>query len=57
MNKQTPWWTVLLPSDILRKPISSITVVLLPSVTYLLTLPRMYGMILIVNSDYLPKQC
>jgi Flp pilus assembly protein TadG len=32
---------VLLPSDTHRKPITSITAVLLPSVTYLLTLPRM----------------
>jgi hypothetical protein len=30
---------VLLPSDTHRKPITSITAVLLPSVTYLLTLP------------------
>jgi hypothetical protein len=30
-------WTVLLPSDTYRKPITSITVVLLPFVTYLLT--------------------
>jgi hypothetical protein len=33
-------WTVLLPSDTLRKPITSITAVLLPFVTYLLTLPH-----------------
>jgi hypothetical protein len=33
-------WTVLLPSDTHRKPITSITVVLLQFVTYLLTLPR-----------------
>jgi hypothetical protein len=33
-------WTVLLPSDTHRKPITSITAVLLPLVTYLLTLPR-----------------
>jgi hypothetical protein len=33
-------WTVLLPSDTHRKPIASITAVLLPLVTYLLTLPR-----------------
>jgi hypothetical protein len=32
-------WTVLLPSDTYRKPITSITTVLLPFVTYLLTLP------------------
>jgi hypothetical protein len=32
-------WNVLLPSDIYRKPITSITAVLLPFVTYLLTLP------------------
>jgi hypothetical protein len=31
---------VLLPSDTHRKPITSITAVLLPFVTYLLTLPR-----------------
>jgi hypothetical protein len=31
---------VLLPSDTHRKPIPSITAVLLPFVTYLLTLPR-----------------
>jgi hypothetical protein len=31
---------VLLPSDIRRKPITSITAVLLPFVAYLLTLPR-----------------
>jgi hypothetical protein len=31
-------WTVLLPSDTHRKPIKSITAVLLPPVTYLLTL-------------------
>jgi hypothetical protein len=30
-------WTVLLPSDTYRKPITSITAVLLPFVTYLLT--------------------
>jgi hypothetical protein len=33
-------WTVLLPSDTRRKPIKSITTVLLPFVTYLLTLHR-----------------
>jgi hypothetical protein len=33
-------WTVLLPSDRNRKYITSITVVLLPFVTYLLTVPR-----------------
>jgi hypothetical protein len=33
-------WTVLLPSDTHRKPITSFTAVLLPSVIYLLTLPR-----------------
>jgi hypothetical protein len=32
-------WTVLLPSDTHRTPITSITVVLLKFVTYLLTLP------------------
>jgi hypothetical protein len=36
-------WTVLLPSDPHRTPITSITVVLLPFVTYLLTLSRIYG--------------
>jgi hypothetical protein len=30
------------PSDTHKKPITSITAVLLPSVTYLLTLPRTY---------------
>jgi hypothetical protein len=35
-------WTVLLGSDTHRKPITSITAVLLPSVTYLLTLPRVH---------------
>jgi hypothetical protein len=34
-------WTVLLPSDTHRKPSTSITAVLLPFVTCLLTLPRM----------------
>jgi hypothetical protein len=34
-------WTVLLPSDTHRKPITYNTTVLLPFVTYLLTLPRM----------------
>jgi hypothetical protein len=33
-------WTVLLPSDTHREAITSITTVLLPSVTCLLTLPR-----------------
>jgi hypothetical protein len=33
-------WTVLLPSDTYRKPITSITAVLLPFVTYLLTIPH-----------------
>jgi hypothetical protein len=33
---------VLLPSDIQRKPFTSFTAVLLPFVTYLLTLPRNY---------------
>jgi hypothetical protein len=33
-------WTVLLPSDTHRKPIMSVTAVLLPCVTYLLALPR-----------------
>jgi hypothetical protein len=33
-------WTLLLPSDTDRKYITSITAVLLPFVTYLLTLPR-----------------
>jgi hypothetical protein len=35
-------WTVLLHSGTNRKPITSITVAMLPSVTYILTLPRMY---------------
>jgi hypothetical protein len=35
-------WTVLLPSDTHRKPIASITAVLLPFVTCLLTLPCLY---------------
>jgi hypothetical protein len=35
-------WTVLLPSDTHRKPITTITAVLLPFVTYLLTLPRIW---------------
>jgi hypothetical protein len=35
-------WTVLLPSAAHRKPIASITAVLLPFVTYLLTLPRLF---------------
>jgi hypothetical protein len=34
-------WTVLLPSDTYRKPVTSITAILLPSVTYFSTLPRM----------------
>jgi hypothetical protein len=33
-------WTVLLPSDTIRKHITSMTTVLLPFVTYLMTLPR-----------------
>jgi hypothetical protein len=33
-------WTVLLPSDINSKLITSVTAVLLPFVTYLLTLPH-----------------
>jgi hypothetical protein len=33
-------WTVLLPSDTHIKPITTITAVLLPFLTYLLTLPR-----------------
>jgi hypothetical protein len=33
-------WTVLLPGGIHRKPVTSITLVLLQFVTYLLTLPR-----------------
>jgi hypothetical protein len=35
-------WTLLLLSDARRKPITSITAVLLPSVTYLLTVSRTY---------------
>jgi hypothetical protein len=39
----TSWsWTVLLPSDTHRNPITSITAVLLPSVIYLLTLYLRY---------------
>jgi hypothetical protein len=38
-------WTVLLPSDTHRKPITSITTVLLPFVPHLLTLPRNYWII------------
>jgi hypothetical protein len=37
-------WTVLLPSDTHRKPITSIAAVLLPLVTYLLTLTRTIGL-------------
>jgi hypothetical protein len=37
---------VLLPSDTHRKPITSITAVLLPFVTYLLTLPLMYTILI-----------
>jgi hypothetical protein len=33
-------WIVLLPSEAYRNPITFITTVLLPFVTYLLTLPR-----------------
>jgi hypothetical protein len=36
-------WTVLLPSDTHRKPITSITTVLLPFLTNLQTLPRNWG--------------
>jgi hypothetical protein len=36
-------WTVLLPSDTHRKPITSITAVLLPFTNYLLSLPRIIG--------------
>jgi hypothetical protein len=36
-------WTVLLPSDTRRKPITSITTVFLPFVTNLLTLPRIFN--------------
>jgi hypothetical protein len=35
-------WTMLLSSDTHRKPITSVTVVLLPFVTYILTLPCIY---------------
>jgi hypothetical protein len=35
-------WTVLLPTDTHRKPTTSITAVLLPSVTYWLTVPHTY---------------
>jgi hypothetical protein len=37
-------WTVLLPCDAYRRPITSITAVLLSFVTYLLTLPRTQGL-------------
>jgi hypothetical protein len=41
-----PWlswsWTVLLPSDTHREPITSITAILLSLVTYLLTLPLIF---------------
>jgi hypothetical protein len=47
-----PWsWTVLLPSDKNRKPITFITAVFLSFVTYLLTLPRIIHMI------YEPQIC
>jgi hypothetical protein len=36
----SPLTLMLLPSDTQRKPITSITAVLLPFVTYLLTFPR-----------------
>jgi hypothetical protein len=41
MRMRFATWTVLLPGDAYRKPITSITAVLLPFVThvYLLTLP------------------
>jgi hypothetical protein len=38
-------WTVLLHSDTCRKPITSITIVLPPFETYLLTLPHIYTML------------
>jgi hypothetical protein len=38
----------MLPSNTHRKPIPSITAVLLPFVTYLLTLPRMYLLIYVI---------
>jgi hypothetical protein len=37
-------WTVVLPGDTQRKPITSTTAVLLPFVTYLLALPRTLGL-------------
>jgi hypothetical protein len=48
-------WTVLLPNDTHRKPITSITSVLLPFVTYLLTLHRItiYHPILYINISVL----
>jgi hypothetical protein len=36
-------WTVLLPSDTHRKPITSITAAFLPFMPYLLFIPRMYN--------------
>jgi hypothetical protein len=43
-------WTVLLPSDKHRKPITSITAALLPFVTYLLTVPRTSNSSTIANA-------
>jgi hypothetical protein len=51
-----PWlswiWTVLLPSDTYRKPVTSKTAVLLPFVTCLLSLPRMYVCCLLMSVCY-----
>jgi hypothetical protein len=45
-------WTVLLPSDTHRKTITSITAVLLPFLTYLLTLPRTIRVMKSVRSKW-----
>jgi hypothetical protein len=42
-------WTVLLPSDTYRKPVTSITTILLPFVTYLMTFPRTLAQEVIMN--------
>jgi hypothetical protein len=46
---------VLLPSDAHRKPVISITVVLFPFVTYLLTLPRINGISCIYGETVISK--
>jgi hypothetical protein len=48
-------WTVLLPSDTHRKPVTSLTVVLLLFVTYLLTLPHIYYKYVIVLRFFVYK--